>query len=492
MRMCTCARILVKLIACLLFLLTSALPLCAQILPPDTAFYSRYPFIRMLDVDEAPATIDDEDFFQSAAKVTFPVNKTTLRMDSLLRELDKVVIPRLNADSLQLLRVFMRGAASPEGPLEFNRRLGRQRAQSFKSFLAQRLRFPLSDDVLMLENDVEDYRTLCLMMRSRSDADYRLVQSLCDEYLPKQNLVGLKSRLRAAKGGWLWSRLLRQYFPQLRAARLMLYFRKFTPPTPPVEAELQEKPKQTEAAVVEEMAPPPDTLWVTPPIREPRRELLSVKTNLLMYGIYMPGYDRWCPMPNVAVEYYPTRGHFTFGASLDLPWWQHYDKHKFFQIRNWQVETRYYLRSGNILDNPPGQGAAFRGLYLQAYVHTGVFGICFNHDRGWTGEGVGGGVGAGYVIQLSRRGHWRLELGAQVGYLHCIYDPYQYENMVDPSYHDDLYYYKWAQKAELFRKRQYRWNWIGPTRVGITLTYDLLYRRIRRGGMSLNAWEGCR
>lgn len=41
----------------------------------------------------------------------------------------------------------------------------------------------------------------------------------------------------------------------------------------------------------------PDTLY--------RKEYLSVKTNLLFYGVYMPGYNRWCPIPNVAVEYYP-------------------------------------------------------------------------------------------------------------------------------------------------------------------------------------------
>jgi len=41
----------------------------------------------------------------------------------------------------------------------------------------------------------------------------------------------------------------------------------------------------------------------------------------------------------------------------------------------------------------------------------------------------------------------------------------------------------------LFKKRQYRWNWIGPTRIGITLSYDLLYRRIQKNGVSLKAYE---
>ena len=248
----------------------------------------------------------------------------------------------------------------------------------------------------------------------------------------------------------------------------------------------------------------------------PRREVLSVKTNLLFYGVYMPGYNRWCPMPNVAVEYYPKKGHFTFGASLDLPWWQDYDAHKYFQIRNYQVEGRYYLKGAkganeaheaNEANGAYGANGAnrangayeangaykahgpYRGWYLQGYVHGGVFGICFDADRGWVGEGIGAGVGAGYVMPVSRNGHWRLEFALQAGYFRCKYDPYQYENPVDPSYKDNLYYYKWTLEPSLFKKRQYRWNWIGPTRIGVTLTYDLLYKRQQKRGVSFKDYE---
>ncbi|MBQ4379925.1 MAG: hypothetical protein II806_01440, partial [Bacteroidaceae bacterium] len=63
------------------------------------------------------------------------------------------------------------------------------------------------------------------------------------------------------------------------------------------------------------------------------------------------------------------------------------------------------------------------------------------------------------------------------------------ENPVDPTYRDHLYYYKWSLEPELFKKRQYRYNWLGPTRVGITLTYDLLYRRINKKGVSFKNYE---
>lgn len=246
--------------------------------------------------------------------------------------------------------------------------------------------------------------------------------------------------------------------------------------------------------------PTPDSAYtplVPEPVPEPptrRREYLSVKTNLLLDVAYMPGYDRWCPIPNIAVEYYPLHGHFTFGASFDCPWWQDYDAHKYFQIRNYQLETRYYLRSGDVDRVGYGNGMAFRGLYLQGYVHAGLYSIMFDADRGWIGEGAGAGVGIGYVIPLAKKGQgrWRLELGAQLGVMFTKYDRYQYESPLFPDLNDNLYYYKWYNWGNFFKKRQHRYTRFGPTRVGVTLTYDLLYRRKAKKGVSFKSWEAQR
>ena len=473
----------------------------ASTLPSDTTFYSNYPYIFIVEDGKEPQPLTDEQFFDSAAKVVFPVSKTELPANSpLLHELETTVIPHINADSLQLLRMMFRGAASPEGPVSLNERLGQQRVKNLFDWVTNRMAFPVADSLFIIDADIEDYHSLRLMMNRANDPDYELVRDLCDQY-EHQDLNVLKQKMQAVRKGSLWRRLLTTYFPYLRTARFVIFLRKVVPPVPlepvvvPVDTVVPELPPVVD--IVPELPPvidtipelPADTTVVAYSVKEPRRELLSVKTNLLFYGVYMPGYDRWCPIPNVAIEYYPTRGHFTFGASFDMPWWQNYRAHKYFQIRNYQLESRYYLRSGSISSNPPGEGPAFRGLYLQAYAHMGLFGICFDADRGWVGEGGGGGLGLGYVMPLSKKGHWRLEFGLQAGYFTCKYDPYKYENPVNPAYHDDLYYYKWTQKPELFKKRQYRFNWLGPTRIGVTLTYDLLYRRIHKRGASFKSIE---
>ncbi len=449
----------------------------------DSAFYNNYKYIRFL-ADGDSARVSDEDFFDNSARMVFRVNKWGLKdIVSFPKEFADTVAPHLRRDSLQLMKVLLRGAASPEGPLRFNRLLGERRAGTLLGFLGEQLQQPVGEELLSQQNDIEDYLSLCTMMRRAGDPDYELVERIVYTYLPVGKYALLKKKLREAQGGRLWYRLFREYYPQLRAARFMLFFK--APPEP---------------AITRDTVPVPTVQPDTIPIRQviqpcgpsvlPRREFLSVKTNLLFYGAYIPGgYDRWCPIPNIAIEYYPLHGHFTFGASLDIPWWIDYSRHKFFEIRNYQLETRYYFRSGSIERNPPGRGAAFRGWYLQAYVNGGLFEIGFNRDKGWKGEGIGAGVGAGYVMQLSRKGHWRLEFGVQFGWFGCKYDPFQYENLVNLNYHDQLYYYRWKGKAADFKKRQYKFNWLGPTRVGITLTYDLLYRRMQKKGVSFRSKE---
>lgn len=446
-------------------------------------------FVRFVEDDQI-VPISDEEFLDQAGSVVFPVNDYHLPPDApLLKQLEDYILPFINRSGYELLRMYIRGAASPEGSYENNKLLGSRRVESLVNFVKSRVAFPVKDESFNLDVEYEDYRSLAILLSRANDMDASYVQDLCDKYLPDNRIAELKAELKAAQGGRLWQRLLKTYFPKLRVVRLILFFRKAQPVAVKPGAgslDLSKEPVVEQKPVVvkpviEPVEPQQQIL--------PRREFLSVKTNLLFDVAYMPGYNRWCPIPNVALEYYPKNGHFTFGASFDFPWWQDYDAQKYFQIRNYQLESRYYFRSGNLDANPLGEGAAFRGFYLQGYGNIGLFGICFDADRGWVGEGFGAGIGLGYVTQLSKIGHWRLEFGLQAGFFRCKYDPYQYENPVDPTYRDHLYYYKWTQDPELFKKRQYRYTWLGPTRIGVTLTYDLLYRRINKKGVSFKNKE---
>ena len=501
-------RYMQRHIVLMVIALTSMLSAVAAVFVlSDASFYEKYSYVRFVDSKDS-ISLSDEEFFDNCAKVVFPVNRYGLpKNDETLEQLEKVVLPQINRDSLELVAIVIRGAASPEGPFLNNKMLSERRAKALTDFVTKRLTFNGQTDsqgnqkknpeTLILDYDIEDYRSLCIMMKKAADEDYDYVKAICDKYLAKNDMRHLKQALMNARGGTLWRRLLRTYYPQLRSARIMLFFRKYQEPEPVIVEENPEPSEYSETSdslEVSEMNIQTDTLGTSSLYTEtteddeklPRKKMLAVKTNLLLDFAYMPGYDRWCPIPNIALEYYPQHGHLTYGASFDMPWWQDYDAHKYFQIRNYQVEARYYLNGATSETSETSASItsynknAFSGFFFQGYAHAGVFGLCFDADRGWVGEGAGAGIGAGYVMPLTRSGHWKLELGLQLGFFRCKYDPYQYENPVNPAFRDNLYYYKWTQKPEYFKKRQYRWTWIGPTRASITLSYDLLYRKARR------------
>lgn len=447
----------------------------------DSLVATPFDYAYVIPYGYRPVALSDSLFYKSAKGVIFPVNKYNLNLqDPWLIELGAKVAPWAAQNGLKLSYVEMRGASSPEGPIKWNDILAEKRSQA----LVGQLSSVFGDSCKMLEVKAspEDYGALLFMMHEANDPDLAVVSSIV--LRNDGNRIGTKRELRNKEKGLLWRRIYQKYFAQIRYARVVLYFE-------PLVAPVVEKPKVDTVIplvplVLTEKVTPivvPDTtiaLDTLPVVAKDsvvyRRELLSVKTNLLEIGAYVPQYG-WCPMPNLAIEYYPLHGHFSYGASLDFPWWIGNNRnHKYFELRNYQVETRYYLRSGDIRQNDPADGVAFKGLYLQAYLHAFLYQIGFSATKGWIGEGAGAGVGAGYVLPLGHKSHWRLEFGVQFGAFITKYDPFVYGCPVD-HIDNGLYYYKWTGKAGDFRKRQYNFTWFGPTRIGITLTYDLLYRK---------------
>lgn len=469
---------------------------------------SRYPYVVEIK-SRADIQLSDSAFYKIARSVVFPVNIWTLpENNEFYRELIDHVIPEANARGLMLEAISIRGAASPEGPLAWNRFLGKHRMLTLFNIIDSKMLKPSCMDCLYQEDVPEDYVYLLRMMKEANDPDYELVRAVVVRYLD-DDVVELKRRLQTYNRGILWRRLLKEYYPELRAARVVLFFRNpdnaLDGPTivPTVSDSATVRFEQPNLPLLDDGMQLPVTDLTS--LRY-RRELFSVKSNLLFDFAYMPfGYKDFCPIPNVAVEFYPLHGHFTLGAMFDCPWWQGGTyNHKYFQVRNYTLESRYYFRSGDIRKRLPGHGAAFKGWYLQAYAHAFLYGIGWADRKGfdgpgtvgghgWQGEGFGGGLGLGYVLPLGRYEHWRLEFGLQVGAFVSKYDPYIYGCPVE-EVNDGLYYYIWYRDPDEFKKRQYRMTWFGPTRVGIQLSYDLLYRKrpTKQGGATFKAKEGGR
>lgn len=472
----------------LLLWLFAALPTMAQAQDAD----SLPSFVMTVGVDDALPNFTDEELWQRGVKISFKVNKTNINPKdpgyrSLIDALHNV------PDGYTFCRLLViRGSASPEGPVANNTWLAQQRAQSLVDSLRRYVTLPATSIEERFIN--EDYFGLARMLE-KSSFKYR--DQVIDIINNSPDAATTKKRLRSLNRGRVWETLLRDYFPTLRATRVVMVISRkpYEIPKTVTVVEVPVTPPQFEVrpTLIEEPSP----VVIEKPA--PRRELWAVKTNLLFYGAYVPQYG-WCPMPNIEVEYLPKHGHWTWAGSFDMPWWQssaYNDRttvstgknHKFFQVRNYQLMARWYSHRGDGADG-------FHGFYMYPYVNVTVYGIGFTNVKGWMGEAYGGGLGLGWKIPLgklrgkdgfrTRGSHWYLELGLQAGGFYTRYDPYVWGNPINGSTADGHYYYRYTGSPSLFHKRDHDKVFFGPTRVSITIAYDLIYRSrkasSRKGG----------
>lgn len=199
-----------------------------------------------------------------------------------------------------------------------------------------------------------------------------------------------------------------------------------------------------------------DTIIVSTEVPDSLREpVLAIRTNLL--------YDLATAL-NVGAEFYPRNAHWSILANYTSPWWSYSKKHLCMQMIDGSLEGRFYF----------DKERKHTGHYLSVYGQANLYDFCLDEERGWQGEGYGGGIGYGYVWQPWKNKRWKLEAFMRVGYYHSVYDPYHAGEKGN-----DKYYYDWDGPIENFIRRNHRLRWFGPTGVGVTLGYDLFTRKVK-------------
>lgn len=498
---------------------------------------------------------DTRDVITSVSgSVIFVVNRTEVKPNTaFIKKLHGEILERITEQHLELFRIDVRGAASPEGPIANNERLAKGRTKVLIDSITSIL--PTAQgDIFNVTSVTEDYEYLIQMMEDTNDPDAQLVKDIYSKW--KHSIVDLKWALMTAKKRTLWKRLLSEYFPALRATRVKLYFREHIPSEPalceccgmpdctcagktfadgtPMGCQcnhdsgchcLEGQPcpckenggtchcSKDEGCPCQPVVEPADTTAIadtlttdtipaeiieTPVTPQPeieinlhRRPILAFSTNLIYDLWYQPDYG-FAPMWNGRLEYLPLRGHFTYAASFTNPYWHKWNKHKFFQIRNYELEARWYHR----FDREKVQRW---GWFLGAAIDANKFGIGLGDRRGWQGEGVGAQLVGGYVLPLDKHKDWKLHFTAGFGYYMTKYDPYLWGTPDFFGHEEDgKYYYNTNLYRDEFVKRQHRFTWFGPTQIGVSISYDFLFRKgtghkdepkSRRRGVSFRHWE---
>lgn len=447
---------------CVLFVLLVQANALAQ--KPDVRLYKQlpdYPFVFVSDsLVSTPPVISDSLFDMIARGVRFKVNRTELPTnDPFISLYNDSLVPWLKNHNLILRQVFVKGAASPEGPYDNNLRLSRERTNRLIEFLSSNINQPIAHRPINSKFVTEDYAYLVKLMELAGDVEYQQVKRIWDSCNGDERLC--KSRLMALNGGTTWNRLLQVYYPTLRQSRMVLWYM--------INPEYMPIPKCNSVLRADMLAVPGVAAYLplssdsTSTKVYKRRHLIAIRTNLLHDFLYVPQFG-FAPGGNIQLEYYPLSGHYTFNAGFTFTNHRHWDTHKFMQIRDAQLELRRYFK---------GQGQ-FIGTYLSAYAEGMVYGIGFSETKGWEGEGGGAGLGLGHTFKLNKRGSLRMELSANFGFFLTRYDPYVWGN---GNVIDGKYYYDYHGSISDFKRRNHQFLWFGPTNAGIHLTYDIIYRK---------------
>lgn len=430
---------------------------------------------RIMPVPESDSTYADADY----TEVHFRQNKADLDLDYMdngksLEHLHRV-FDSLGIENVAAVEIIAQ--SSPDGGLARNEWLTEHRSQVILEYM--NLHFPELSDRISLNTVTESWENLSMYVAqdpNLTEKNRTKILDIIDS--PTMSVATKKSRLKnnlgsQSKLGNLYSYLLKYYYPVIRNTGIYV-LHTVEPVTafnmPPLVPYVEETspvlpdtigpaPAQSEPHVFEE----PDS---TPPER--KRPVLAVKTNLPYYGFFRKDLG-WAPIYNVEAEWYPTEnGRWTLLGEYEFPWHMAKDNHECFEILNLQLEARRYFK----------KASNHSGHYLSAYAGVNLFDICFDgySGHGFQGEGFGGGLGYGYVLPLGKKPdtRWKLEFFIKGGVYVTLYDPYDAGNPFQGKY-----YYEWYDAPNLFIRRNMIFRWLGPTGAGITLSYDLIRKKVK-------------
>ncbi len=416
-------------------------------------------------------TVYDPDYLDNRASV-----------DSLVRLVEKV--GEENVESIHVVAY-----ASPEGWLWHNNELAKKRAYELRWLF--RGTFPgIHYTKISCESGGESWE----LLRERVAADPKLDEHSRERILKILDDGSLSNEMLKRKMkdlGGLYEYLLRTHYRHLRLGLTTITVR-IAPPegresssgVPSAEGN-ESSSGAADTVAIRESAK--DSLVADKPLKDStitgfalqpaegsevvenadnqedkRHALLGISTNIPYDLTFIPGYGL-TSIPSFSIEFYPNSGRYTFGADVEWPMWQHWDRHEFLQIQNVTLWARRYFKP--VEDR-------FKGAYLFGNLNAVRYGIGWD-DKGWEGEGLGGSLGIGYKKYFGNS-RFYFDTGLAAGVFWSQYDPYVWGNEAT-----GWYYYDYAGKPEDFRERGKRLLWFGPTRLYFSIGYDLLMRKKR-------------
>ena len=352
--------------------------------------------------------------------------------------------------------ITIEGAASPEGPVSINTRLGIVRAENLANWIIGQ--FPDMEGKVIVRSKGEDWEGLYNSVENCESIDATAKQELLDIIGSNDEPAAKEARLKAHPA---YSTVESDCLPYIRYARISgLTFTEASEETSePVQqedanahADEQETPEReqvTEPADTTEVLPAKDTTSAVVPVENMgnvdgakdgdlagnagkftrvRNTIVAAKTNLL--------YDAVTAL-NVEVEI-PIWDRLSIMWEDTFPWWETGNKYCF-QLWEMGAEARYWFKPWNTVGTEK-----LRGFFAGPYVMSGKYDFQFDKAINYQGELWSAGITAGYSAPIGKSKKVNLEFSLSMGYMKSPFRHYQptddYSKLIkDPANNGTFY-----------------------------------------------------
>ena len=352
------------------------------------------------------------------------------------------------AGEVNLFEWTIESYASPFENTTDARRLAAMRSESVKEFLQKRC---LNIDRLKIKIPLmgegwDEFRKL--ISADQNVPDKEDVLALID-YHSNDN-AKRKELIKKLDRGTPYRYMTQEVLPKLKRSKVTINWRNPQGPekmTEAVVAVTLDSCRMSDSGQVEirESSKPAPVLFP----KEKKEEIeskggqtiLAIKNNLL-YDLALA--------PNIEVEI-PIGKRWSFNTEYKCPWWTNGRNSICYQLLSGGVEARCWLGSRQKRNRLTGH---FLGLYAEG----GIYDFQFWDDKGYQGKYYAvSGLTYGYAVQLAR--HFSMEFSLGVGYLTTEYKKYV-------PYEEDI-----------VKSIEGRYNFIGPTKLKVSLVWLLTKRR---------------
>lgn len=331
--------------------------------------------------------------------------------------------------------------ASPEGSMNFNRKLTRQRTESLSQWITQRLN--LSPGLITLDSTATlyDWQTLYRIVSTSSLTERKeLLVAIDSAYrTPSPDSVGIATLRNGAYLTHPW--LQAHAYPQMRNAYVHIVTTATPAPRDTPVTSRPEIPLTVEATEFTPTEPSTDAPRQMAPA--PFRPLMGIRTNLLYDAVLVP---------NLGIEM-ALGDHWSLATNWAWAWWSKNDAHRYWRIFGGELNVRRWFGS----DRP------LTGHHVGLYGEALTYDVMLNSRRGY----LGGRPGCNLLS------HPAWNTGLEYGFSRPLTRHLNLDFTLGAGYFTSTYYEYTPIDIHNVWQRTKKKQWVGPGKAEISLVWML-------------------